>query len=259
MCVRKSVSLILVAIIILLVLFSFCAYPAENATITGDKVNVREQPSIWNRIVQTLDKGTRVEVVTGTDFTDTIDGFTAPWYKIDLGRFYGFVFGRYVELDPGVTVPPLGPRDPYSDPMFRFIERGRTMFGGTRSAVIKALGRPVSVTEEKFESSRVDGRWTYAYVRTLTYKGVVVGVFESEKGWEYIDYVALTTDAYALDGLKVGSSVADVERILGPPTKVEGESLYYYTRYVGDAIEYYVSFKTKDAVIVEITFQGWRD
>ena len=112
---------------------------AENATITGDKVNVRVQPAVWEKTWGALDKGTRVEAQYVSDFTDTVDGYTAPWYYIKCGDGLlswgnsGFVFGRYIALDPGAAAAPL-PRShsSYVDPIERFIQHGLHVFGARR-------------------------------------------------------------------------------------------------------------------------------
>ena len=246
------------AVIVMLIALSAPAYPADNATVTGDGVRVREQPSVWVGIHRTFDKGERVEVVAKTDFSDTINGSTAAWYELSGADGYGYVFGQFIELDPGVAVPPLDSNEPYSDPMFSFMRHSMEMFGGTASAIIKTLGQPVSRTEEKWESHYVPDK--YEYDRTLTYSGLVVKVSALEGDHEYVYWLSLTTDAYAVNGLRVGSTVADVERVLGPQTKIEGESLVYCTRYYDDmCTDIHVSFKIKDGIVVEIIFQEFTE
>jgi hypothetical protein len=141
--------------------------------------------------------------------------------------------------------------------MYVFIRHSLDMFGGTESAIVKTLGRPVSRTERKWRSQYVKDR--YEYDRTLTYNGLVVKMFALEGDWEYVYCLSLTTDAYTVNGFKVGSAVADVERVLGPPTKIEGETLFYYTRSHGYSTNVYVSFKTKDKKVVEIVFYDWEE
>ncbi len=132
------------------------ALAADNAVITGDSVRVRTQPSVWEDIRGTLNKGARVEVISRTDFTDTIDGYAAPWYGIDYGQYGGFVFGRYVKLDPGATVLPLPTNDIYGDRVSRFIARGLYKFGKGTPDVIATLGQPISTRPR--EGRRADRR-----------------------------------------------------------------------------------------------------
>ncbi len=234
-----------------LVAFSAPAYPAENATITGDKVNVRGQPAVWERIDGTLDKGARVEAAYVSDFTDTIDGFTAPWYYIKHGELWGYVFGRYVAPDPGTTVPPL-PRGLswYVDPIDRFIERGLHVFGENESAIVKTLGRPLSITKGRSEDDNAPGG--YRLERRLTYHDAVIDIRRDIKsGPEDIHKLSLTTGAYEFDGLRVGSTIADVERFLGAPAERTAESLVYQDGTLGC---HYLTFRTRDGVVIEIIF-----
>jgi len=81
------------------------AIAAENATITGDALRIREKPTTNAAVVGTLNKGARVEVLAHTDATDSIDGFTGYWYYIAYRGTYGYVFGKYVKTDTGMSVP----------------------------------------------------------------------------------------------------------------------------------------------------------
>jgi hypothetical protein len=69
---------VLMTILLALAALVIPAFAAENATITGDGVRIRDVPSVTGRIVETVNKGTRVEVRGITPFSDTIDGYTAP-------------------------------------------------------------------------------------------------------------------------------------------------------------------------------------
>jgi hypothetical protein len=200
------------------------ALAADNATITGDSVRVRTQPSVWEDVRGTLNKGARVEVISRTDFTDTIDGVSAPWYGIDYGEYGGFVFGRYVKLDPGATVLPLPTNDIYGDRVSRFIVRGLYRFGKGTPDVIKTLGQPTSRVHEK-ASGLIVG------VETLTYNGLVIGAREIEGGKTFVYTVECTNPAYDFNGVKVGSTFWDMQRVLGPPVEPYtpgDETITYY-------------------------------
>jgi len=93
------------AILLFLALACATAMAAENATITGDGLRLREGPTTEAKILDSMDKGTRVEVLAHTDFTDSIDGFTGYWYKIVYKGTIGYVFGKYINTDIGVYVP----------------------------------------------------------------------------------------------------------------------------------------------------------
>jgi len=81
------------------------ARAAENATITGDALRIREKPTTDAAVVGTLNKGARVEVLAHTDATDSIDGFTGYWYYIVYKGTYGYVYGKYVKSDTRMSIP----------------------------------------------------------------------------------------------------------------------------------------------------------
>ncbi|MBN2224516.1 MAG: hypothetical protein JW765_07575 [Deltaproteobacteria bacterium] len=225
-----------------LVALSIPAFSAENATITGDKVNVREQPAVWERTWGTLDRGTRVDVQYVSDFTDTVDGVTAPWYCIECGDGLlsygnsGFVFGRYVALDPGATAASL-PRSHsyYVDPIERFIQHGLHVCGVSEAAIIKNLGRPVSIKESRSEDNYIlDG---YVVNRRLTYRDIVIEIRTRAEARpdnrDDIHLLSTTGNAYSFGGLAVGSTAADVKRLLGAPAEETVESLTYRDNSMG--------------------------
>jgi hypothetical protein len=94
-------------IIVLLVLLTAAldVLAAENATITGDALRIREKPTTGAAVVGTLNKGVRVEVLAHTDATDSIDGFTGYWYYIGYSGTFGYIFGKYVKTDKGTSIP----------------------------------------------------------------------------------------------------------------------------------------------------------
>jgi hypothetical protein len=229
-----------------LIALSAPAYPADNAVITADSVSVRTQPSVWEDVRGTLDEGARVEVISRTDFTDTIDGYAAPWYGIVYGEYGGFVFGRYVKVDPGTVVLPLPTNDIYGDRVSRFIVRGLYRFGKGMPDVMKTLGQPISSVHENAEGLVIG-------VDTLTYDGLVISTRQIESGRTFVFTVDCTTSAYDFNGLKVGDTFFDMQRILGPPTepyKPGDETVTYYNV---SGFEW-VTFTLRNEVIVEIAF-----
>jgi hypothetical protein len=86
--------------------FAGQAYAIKNAVITGSSVRLRQAPSINTGVLAELGKRTRVEIMAHTDFTDSLDGFTGYWYYINYRGVYGYVFGKYIQPDPGVSIPP---------------------------------------------------------------------------------------------------------------------------------------------------------
>ncbi|MBN2224244.1 MAG: SH3 domain-containing protein [Deltaproteobacteria bacterium] len=92
-------------LLLLLLAASLDCFAAENATITGDALNIREKPTTDAKVVGSLNKGTRIEALAHTDATDSIAGFTGYWYYIIYKGVYGYVFGKYVKIDIGVSIP----------------------------------------------------------------------------------------------------------------------------------------------------------
>jgi hypothetical protein len=224
-------------------------YGTDNATITGDGVRLRAFPSANEGIVMEFKNGTRVEALSQSDFTDTIDGCTARWYCVQYEEGYrtalGFVFGCYVAVDRGVTVPPLLGGTGYDYMIMYFVWEGITAFGDDRAAVINNLGRPISETTESYE---YEGK---IYKHLLTYDGLVVETLEDVIWLGCVASVTVTNGAYNFCGLKVGSPVSDLERIFGPRYKFSysEDSVGY-----GVGSYYFVSFKVKDDKITQIEF-----
>ncbi|MBN1574808.1 MAG: SH3 domain-containing protein [Deltaproteobacteria bacterium] len=96
---------IVTAVAVLIGIFALGVVAKENGTITGDNLRVRKAPSVKARIIGELNKGERVEALFKTDFSETIGGTNAPWYNIYCFETNGYVFGGYLELDKGVSVP----------------------------------------------------------------------------------------------------------------------------------------------------------
>jgi hypothetical protein len=97
------------------------AFGVENATITGDAVRIREDAGTDAPVVTTLNKGARVEVVNRMSLYQTIGGSSAYWYYINYRDASGYVFGKFIAIDPAAAptfepvIDPGGPRVPYED------------------------------------------------------------------------------------------------------------------------------------------------
>jgi hypothetical protein len=98
-------SSILLLVVLFCLAFVVDVYAINNAVITGSGVRLRPAPSINTGVVTQLGKGTRVQILAHTDFTDTLDGFTGYWYYINCRGIYGYVFGKYIQPDVGVFIP----------------------------------------------------------------------------------------------------------------------------------------------------------
>ena len=90
----KRIICVFIAIAVLVVLFaplgSAYAMPYfEDATVTGDEVNMRMRPTTDSPIIMKLPQGTRIGV-----FCEEIDG----WYRIIYGNYRGYISSDYVFL-----------------------------------------------------------------------------------------------------------------------------------------------------------------
>lgn len=97
--------LYLMAAVSLIIIFALPAIANDNATITGDGLRVRENPSLEGRKIGTVNKGYRVEALAHSDRTDSIDGFTGYWYYIVYKNLSGWVFGKYIQVDIAAPIP----------------------------------------------------------------------------------------------------------------------------------------------------------
>ena len=92
----------------------------------------------------------------------------------------------------------------------RFCLKGYAAFGETKAEIKKKLGEPISETRKKSTCSDLPDSFFY----TLVYKDVVFRGVDGDWG-DFLYSVTYVTGAYDFYGLKVGSSVAEVERALG--------------------------------------------
>jgi len=219
---RVIITAMLTAVIIAA---SITAVAAENATITGDSVMVHGNPSLSpGRIAGDLARGARVEVKSETTFLSTIDGHTAPWYEIVFGGKTGYVFGRYVTIDPGAKVNVDYPdkNADYSNRVARFVRDNLASLGATQSEIVKRLGPPVSTRE--IVSVDLD-RITPDHA--ITYDGISFEIYGTN-GADGSPYrLTCTSGSYSFDGLKVGSSEADVRTFFGGPGRADGDHLIF--------------------------------
>lgn len=217
-------------------------YPNANAAITGDSVRVRSAPSPTAHVLEAFNTGYRVEVTGVTDFSDTIDGYTAPWYRIKYGKYdaWAYVFGNFVKLDAGVTVPEETPTH----------WLGLGMFGSSEDEVIEALGQPVSRDEKRFAEGVSDGHRLVFGNDRLDFGGVVAEFNVVADGTD-IWKITYKDSAHSIGGLKVGCAVSDVKSLLGSPD-IEGSDLIVYNFNSCCPI----SFTIRSGVVIEISFES---
>ncbi len=119
---RRSIAVILACLACFACsIWATAAGAAENATITGDGVRMRWEANTASDVIISLNKGTRVEVVSRSGIAETIGGDFAYWYYINYGDQSGFVFGRFIAIDPAAASTfepayiPGGPTFPFED------------------------------------------------------------------------------------------------------------------------------------------------
>jgi len=188
----------------------------ENATITGDRANLRAEPATSGMVLDTLNKGTRVEVLFVAGFTETVDVQAGSWCAVAQGGETGFVFGRYIALDSGGIPVIVGPAyDGRTDRLFYFAETMRHLFGDTEARVRASLGEPASVWEGGW------GKCEGVKIKVLRYPQVEVELFYPTKkcGFadetEFVSGVTVSGGGTRVLGIGVGSPLEDVIDALG--------------------------------------------
>lgn len=261
-----SKIILVLPLFVLFIILSSPAISADNATITGDGVRMRNYPyaSGNNHVLKSLNSGTRIEVLERTDSTDTIEGHTAPWYKIKHVGNTGYVFGKYVELDEGISIYVIDPSsiEYFNIQLIRFVYSGLYAFGTKDSEIIEKLGQPISVTEYKGF-----GIFEGEIYHRLTYEGISFELY-GPAGEGSIWAMRCATNLYEFSGFRVGSPVEDVKCILGKPNMIgDGMIRYRYSsekdtfmnpdQIEGDILTYYnfpeaASFRIINGKVTEI-------
>ncbi len=68
--------------------------------VTADSLNVRSEPNSESNRLDSLSRGTLVDVLEYSEHTDYIDGHDAKWAKIRYSYLEGWVFSAYLG-EPG--------------------------------------------------------------------------------------------------------------------------------------------------------------
>ena len=92
MMIFRNRKLLIGALLTLLLLCLGVSAFAATATVSVESLILREEPSTKSDVLQTLEKGDKLEVVYK-------DG---SWYKVKYGRYTGFVMTRYVKANGSV-------------------------------------------------------------------------------------------------------------------------------------------------------------
>jgi len=81
---------------------------AENASVSGDGVRIREKPGTSSAIIGSVDRGPLLEATGRTSLTETINGHEDYWYAVLYQGKTGYMFGQFLARDAGVAVPVEG-------------------------------------------------------------------------------------------------------------------------------------------------------
>lgn len=58
----------------------------QTTRLIGDKVNIREKPSLTSKVIATLPVNTEVSILETSAQNETISNYTAPWLKISFSQ-----------------------------------------------------------------------------------------------------------------------------------------------------------------------------
>lgn len=157
----------------------------EDATVTGDEVNMRMRPSTDSPVIMQLNEGTRIGV-----FCEEQEG----WYRIIYGNYRGYISKEYVFL-------------PSTDYMVAHVLEGGLKLRqnpGTYSNVIMKLDVGTGVTVRNFA-----GDWYLVDVEQTSDDGKVTVV----NGYLHKDYVKMSSSKQASNLLKIGMSGVQVRNM----------------------------------------------
>ena len=88
---KKSIVMGMISILVLS--FSGTAFAASPGTITGDRVNLRTDPTIYSSRLSYLYKGNSV----------TVEWPDGDWYRVKYNGMTGYVHGDYVSIASGTS------------------------------------------------------------------------------------------------------------------------------------------------------------
>lgn len=129
-------------------------------------------------------------------------------------------------------------------------------FGKTVAEIRKNLGKPLSTSEREVANLHYPDRTDL--IRELEYPGLSSTVYRvTEDRKEIVTGVTITGSRYKLRwGLKVGSSIADITTVLGPPTE---ETAGMATWVAGEEAPSSVSFYFRNGTVYKIVWNFYID
>ncbi|MBQ4651303.1 MAG: SH3 domain-containing protein [Oscillospiraceae bacterium] len=181
---RKLILRTLVAAVLLLSIFTVTAF-AEDATVTGNHVNVRSGPGMNYSVINCLGKGTSVTVT---------DRSNSTWYSIVYNGQSGFMSSSYLSIQSGESQPqqPAEGSNGYVNAMYVRMRSGPS----TGSSILAEYntGKALTITGSSgdWTAVSVDGKAGYiysSYVSTGSYSGSVNTGSGSNATVDSSDYV----------------------------------------------------------------------
>ncbi len=88
-------------------IFSSCEKGPEIGYISGDVLNVRNDPSVSGLVVSKVYMGDKVYIINKSENKETIGGKTDYWKFISNNTVMGWVFGGYISASPTVSLEQL--------------------------------------------------------------------------------------------------------------------------------------------------------
>lgn len=70
--------------------------PFWGAFVSASSLNMRSAPKISAKTVTTIPQGTVVKIIEKISSHDTIDGLRNRWFKVEYGKYSGYLFGGYL-------------------------------------------------------------------------------------------------------------------------------------------------------------------
>ncbi|WP_165779495.1 SH3 domain-containing protein [Leptospira harrisiae] len=102
---RKSL-----VIILLLVFFTLNCHKSKNLYVTANEsLSLREEPSVFSKVILTLPRGTLVKSLDEIDKQITITEKNGKWTKVEVYEITGWVFGGYLSEEKPPEKPLLPP------------------------------------------------------------------------------------------------------------------------------------------------------
>jgi len=105
--IKSKIILITLSLLTVYSTICFCGTERNNtptgAMVNDDRVRVRQTPNLNGKYVGVLKVNDAVKISGSTQEKTTVNGESFRWFKIKLGEIEGWVFGKYLDLEPIVS------------------------------------------------------------------------------------------------------------------------------------------------------------